>query len=79
MEGDHSQKAPGVYVNNGPTVNKAKVIKSDSLRILYYNARSLLDGLFVTIEAHNFPDIVCIVESWLGHDVTDQEIFNFKL
>ena len=26
------------------------------------------------IETHNFPDIVCIVESWLGHDVRDQEI-----
>ena len=76
MEGDRSQKSP-VYVNNGPSVNKAKVIKSDSLRILYYNARSLLpklDDLFVTIETHNFPDIVCIVESWLGHDVGDQEI-----
>ena len=76
MEGDRSQKSP-VYVNNGPSVNKAKVIKSDSLRILYYNARSLLpklDDLFVTIETHNFPDIVCIVESWLGHDVRDQEI-----
>ena len=76
MEGDRSQKSP-VYVNNGPSVNKAKVIKSDSLRILYCNARSLLpklDDLFVTIETHNFPDIVCIVESWLGHDVRDQEI-----
>ena len=76
MEGDRSQKSP-VYVNNGPSVNKAKVIKSDSLRILYYNARSLLPklgDLFVTIETHNFPDIVCIVESWLGHDVRDQEI-----
>ena len=76
MEGDRSQKSP-VYVNNGPSVNKAKVVKSDSLRILYYNARSLLpklDDLFVTIETHNFPDIVCIVESWLGHDVRDQEL-----
>ena len=43
MEGDHSQNFPGVYANkyNGPSVSKAKVIKSDSLRILYYNARSL--------------------------------------
>ena len=36
------------------------MIKSnDSLRILYYNARSLLpklDELSATIEAHNFPD-----------------------
>ena len=58
-----------MYVNNGPSVNKAKVIKSDSLRILYYNARSLLpklDDLSATIEAHNFPDIVCIVEDCKG-------------
>lgn len=26
IEGDHSQKSPGVYVNNGPSVSKAKVI-----------------------------------------------------
>ena len=26
MEGDHSQKSHGVYINNGPSVLKAKVI-----------------------------------------------------
>ena len=75
MEGDRSQISP---VNNVSSVSKAKVIKSDdSFRILYYNARSLLpklDELSATIEAHNFPDVICIVESWLGHDVRDQEI-----
>ena len=33
IEGDHSQKSPGVYVNNGPSVSMQG--KSDSLRILY--------------------------------------------
>ena len=33
MEGDRSQKSPGVYVNNGPSVNKAKVMKSDGFRL----------------------------------------------
>ena len=74
MESDRSQKSPGVYVNNGPSVNKAKVIMSDSLRILARSLLPKLDNLFVTIETHNFPDIVCIAESWLGHDVRDQEI-----
>ena len=58
-------------------MNKVKVIKSDSLRILYYNARSLLpklDELSATIEAHDFPDVVCIAESWLCHDIREQEI-----
>ena len=75
MEGDCSQIFPGLYANSGPSVSKAKVIKSDILRILYYNARSLLpklDELSATVEAHNFPDVICIVESWLGHDVKDQ-------
>ena len=33
------------YVNNGLSVKKAKVIKPDSLRILYYNVRSVLPKL----------------------------------
>ena len=33
-----------------------------------------MDELSVTIKAHNFPDVVCIVESWLSHDVRDQEL-----
>jgi len=77
MEGARSQKSPTIHANSKPSVSKVKVIKSDSLRILYYNARSLLpklDELSATIEAHDFPDIVCIVESWLCHDIREQEI-----
>ena len=77
MEGARSQKSPTIHANSKPSVSKVKVIKSDSLRILYYNARSLLpklDELSATIEAHDFPDVVCIVESWLCHDIREQEI-----
>ena len=77
MEGARSQKSPTIHANSKPSVSKVKVIKSDSLRILYYNARSLLpklDELSATIEAHDFPDVVCIVESWLCRDIREQEI-----
>ena len=32
-----------------------------------------MDELSATTEAHDFPD-VCIVESWLCHDIREQEI-----
>ena len=53
------------------------------LRILYYNARSLLpkmDELRAVNEASK-PDIVCIVETWLDGDITDGELLlpNFQL
>ena len=46
------------------------------LLILYYNARSVLpklDNLAATCLARS-PDIVCIVESWLCSDISDNEI-----
>ena len=53
------------------------------LRILYYNARSLLpkmDELRAVNEASK-PDIACIVETWLDGDITDGELLlpNFQL
>ena len=33
-----------------------------------------MDELSATIEAHDFPDVVCIAESWLCHDIREQEI-----
>ena len=45
MEGARSQKSPTIHANSKPSVSKVKVIKSDSLRILYYNARSLVPKL----------------------------------
>ena len=32
-----------------------------------------MDELIAFVDAHN-PDIVCIVESWLSADITDEEI-----
>ena len=55
---------------------QCSVINSNSMTIMYYNARSLIpkyDELSVTMEAHN-PDVICIVETWLSVDVLDSEI-----
>ena len=44
--------------------------------ILYYNARSLLpkfDVLLFSIEIYH-PHIICIVETWLGNEITSSEI-----
>ena len=44
--------------------------------ILYYNARSLLpkfDVLLFSIETYH-PHIICIVETWLGNEITSSEI-----
>ena len=43
---------------------------------MYYNARSIvnkLDELSAICSVEN-PDIVCIVESWLGPEIEDNEI-----
>lgn len=48
---------------------------SDGISILYYNARSVLpklDELAANCMVLD-PDIVCIVESWLGPDINDSE------
>ena len=49
---------------------------SNNLRILYYNARSLLpkfDELLISADSHQ-PDVICITESWLCSDIQDSEI-----
>lgn len=49
---------------------------SGQLSILYYNARSILpklNNLAASCLALK-PDIVCIVESWLCNDISDNEI-----
>ena len=54
----------------------ATVNNCNNLKILYYNARSILpkhDELRLVVEVHN-PDIVCIVETWLSPDILDSEI-----
>ena len=43
---------------------------------MYFNARSLipkLDELCLLVETHQ-PDIVCIVETWLDHNISDNGI-----
>jgi len=51
--------------------------KSNSnLKILYFNARSLLpkfDELLLLTDFHR-PDVICITESWLCLDILDSEI-----
>ena len=47
-----------------------------SLSILFYNARSLLpkfDELCAFCE-NNHPSVVCVVETWLGEEITGSEI-----
>ena len=48
----------------------------DKINILYYNVRSLLpkiDNLRILCCAYS-PDIICVVESWLDSNISDQEI-----
>ena len=63
--------------NHNPHPNKSRPHSSFSLlKILYFNARSILpklDDLTALVDTHN-PDIVCIVESWLNVDMIDMEI-----
>ena len=49
----------------------------DNLKFLYYNTRSIvfkIDDLKANCLLYK-PDIVCIVETWLGNDVLDSEIY----
>ena len=48
-------------------------LNAGTLSILYFNARSLIpkfDELCLLVETHQ-PDIVCIVETWLDHNISD--------
>ena len=48
-----------------------------NIRILYYNARSLLpkiDNLLLSVNVLR-PHIICIVETWLSDEIDDREIF----
>ena len=48
----------------------------DNVNNLYFNAKSLVpkySELCAVVEAYN-PDIVCIVESWLGDCIFDEEV-----
>ena len=54
---------------------------SKQLTVLYYNARNIfpkLDELRACVLFQK-PDLVCIVESWLSEDATDNEILLHRL
>ena len=49
---------------------------SNCLNIMYFNAQSLLpkmDKLRALVDSQN-PHIVCIVETWLSNDISDNEV-----
>ena len=51
-------------------------VSETQLHVLYYNARSLLpklDELCTTVTLEQ-PHIVCVVETWLSPDITDNEL-----
>ena len=63
MEGESSCQHPAVH-------------KSNSLTVLYFNARSIIpkfDALCSEVEIHK-PDLICITETWLSEEVSDSEI-----
>ena len=59
-----------------PTLQNMETRPKSTLKILYYNARSLLpkfDELLLSADTH-CPDVICITESWLCNDIQDTEI-----
>ena len=49
---------------------------SSKFTVLYYNARSLIpkmDELRTIVESQR-PSVICVVETWLSEEVSDQEI-----
>ena len=49
---------------------------SGTLKMMYFNARSLLpklDELMVFAEDSN-PDVICITETWLSGEISDNEL-----
>ena len=61
---------------NPVTYSTPSLPSCKSFSILYFNCRSLLpkiDELAALCSAEN-PDSVCLVETWLGCDITDNEV-----
>ena len=59
------------------SVTAYQLCSDTNLSILFYNARSLLpkfDELCAVCE-NNHPSVVCVVETWLGEEITDSEIY----
>ena len=53
-----------------------QLFSDKNLSILFYNARSLLPRFdeLCTFCENNCPGVVCVVETWLGEEITDSEI-----
>ena len=51
-------------------------VKDKELSTVYYNARSLLPKFdrLCTLCATYKPDVLCLVETWLCYDISDNEI-----
>jgi len=64
------------------TCNKPKS-HGKEINVIYYNARSLLSKLdeLRAISETTKPDIICIVETWLDNEITDNEVclVNYQL
>ena len=64
-------------VSSQPRSNTVYHLCADqNLSILFYNARSLLpkfDELLALCDEKH-PGVVCVVETWLGEEITDSEI-----
>ena len=48
-------------------------VNKDVMKIIYFNARSLIPKLPFLRDMHT-PDVICITESWLSPDIQDSEI-----
>ena len=60
----------------GVSSHSSNFQSNSNLKILYFNARSLLpkfDELSLLTDSHR-PDVICITESWLCPDILDSEI-----
>ena len=66
-----------------PLPTSTSFASSKSLKIFFFNSRSLLpylDELSALCTLHT-PDVVCVVETWLSSDISDSELFlpNFQI
>ena len=60
----------------GVSSHSSNFQSNSNIKILYFNARSLLpkfDELLLLTDSHR-PDVICITESWLCPDILDSEI-----
>ena len=65
---------PASYSNSNS--NHCHHVNTGTFSIMYFNARSLIpkfDELCLLVETHQ-PDTVCIIETWLDHNISDNEI-----